>query len=56
MREAKFTKPITIALPPDIYDKVKAITDHERISMAEWLRKVTEEALKESERKGGNKL
>ena len=39
MREAKFTKSLTVALPIDDYQKIKQITDDEKISMAQWVRR-----------------
>jgi len=45
MRQAKFTKLLTIAISPQLFSKVKEITDKERISMAEWFRKAAQEAL-----------
>ena len=45
MREAKFTKSLTVALPVDVYQKIKEITDDEKISMAQWVRKVVNLAL-----------
>jgi hypothetical protein len=48
MREAKFTKSVTAAITPELYDRIKEITDRERISMAEWFRGVAERALIES--------
>ena len=45
MREAKFTKSLTVALPIDVYQKIKEITDDEKISMAQWVRKVVNMAL-----------
>ena len=48
MREAKFTKPITIYVSKETYQKVKAITDERKISMAEWFREATEMALLKS--------
>ena len=46
MREAKFTKSLTVALPIDVHQKIKEITDDEKISMAQWVRKVVNMALK----------
>ena len=40
MREAKFTKSLTVALPIDVYQKIKQITDDEKISLAQWVRRV----------------
>lgn len=48
MREAKFTKPLSLAVQPELYRKIKKITDDERISIAEWFRRVAEEALSNS--------
>ena len=45
MREAKFTKSLTVALPIDDYQKIKQITDDEKISMAQWVRKIVTIAL-----------
>ncbi len=39
MREAKFTKSLTVALSVDDYQKIKQITDDQKISMAQWVRK-----------------
>jgi hypothetical protein len=38
MREAKYTKPLTIALRDEIYDHVKLVTDELKISLSEWFR------------------
>ena len=45
MREAKFTKSLTVALPIDVYHKIKEITDDEKISMAQWVRRAVNMAL-----------
>ena len=45
MREAKFTKSLTVVLPIDDYQKIKQITDDQKISMAQWVRKVVNVAL-----------
>ena len=45
MREAKFTKSLTVALPIDVYQKIKEITDDEKISMAQWVRRAVNLAL-----------
>jgi hypothetical protein len=45
MREAKFTKSLTVALPIDDYQKIKEITDDEKISMAQWVRRAVDMAL-----------
>ena len=45
MREAKFKKSTTIVLSEATYQKIKAITDEKKISIAEWFREVTEKEL-----------
>jgi len=45
MREAKFTKSSTVTLPVDDYQKIKQITDDEKISMAQWVRRIVNMAL-----------
>jgi hypothetical protein len=45
MREAKFTKSLTVALPIDTYQKIKQITDDEKISLAQWVRRAVNVAL-----------
>ena len=51
MRQAKFTKTLSMAVQPELYRKIKKITDEERISIAEWFRRVAEEALSNSVKK-----
>lgn len=48
MRKAQFTKSISIAITPDLYAKVKQITDSRGESMASWLRRAAERALPKS--------
>ena len=45
MKEAKYTKSLTVALPIDVYQKIKKITDDEKISMAQWVRRAVNMAL-----------
>ena len=45
MKEAKFVKSLSVALSVDVYQKIKQITDDEKISMAKWVRKVVNLAL-----------
>jgi len=45
MRKAKHTRPVSISLSPEVYESIKKITDKEEISIAEWFRKLTEDAL-----------
>ena len=43
MREAEFSKSLTVALSVDVYQKIKQITDDEKISMAQWVRRAIDE-------------
>jgi hypothetical protein len=45
MRIARFSKPLTIALHSEVFDRVKQITDDEKRSMADWVREAVDEAL-----------
>jgi len=45
MREARFIKALTVAVTVDAYDKIKQITDDEKISMTRWVRQAINKAL-----------
>jgi hypothetical protein len=58
MREATFTKALTVAFTKETFAKIKAITDQKKISMGEWVRIAAEKALAaidENCLEGGNK-
>ena len=59
MREACFTKSLTVAFSEEIYVKIKEITDQKRISMGEWVRIAAEKSLADKDYieclEGGNK-
>ena len=38
MKTAKYSKALTVALRPEVFDQINEITDAEHISMAEWVR------------------
>ena len=46
MRTSKFTKALTIALPPEHFEQIKQITDEQEISLAQWVRHAVASALK----------
>ena len=52
MKKAKFTKALTVALCPDVFERIRAITDQREISMADWVRDAAELSLK-NETEGG---
>ena len=39
MKEAMYVKSLSVALTVDVYQKIKKITDDEKISMAQWVRR-----------------
>ena len=45
MREAQFVKSLTVGVTGDVYQKIKELTDDERISMAQWVRRAVNLAL-----------
>jgi len=45
MREANFTKALTVAFSESTYSHIKEITDEKKISMGEWVRIAAEKAL-----------
>jgi hypothetical protein len=48
MRAKKFSKPLTIALHPEAFDRIKQITDIQARSMADWVRAAIDRVLDES--------
>ncbi len=51
MKQAIFTKSLTISMPPEDYEQIKEITDKGRISMGEWVREAVDAALKKLQQK-----
>jgi len=45
MKQARYTKGISLSLSPKQYEKIKAITDEKEIAIAEWFRTIAETAL-----------
>ena len=54
MKEAIFTKSISINLTEDTFEKIKEITDLQRISISEWFRCAAEIALNTQQGGGDN--
>ena len=52
MKQAIFTKSLTISMPLEQYAQIKEITDQGRISMAEWVRDAVASALNNIKREG----
>ncbi len=51
MKQAIFTKSLTISIPPENYEQIKQITDEQCISMAEWVRNAVAAALTTNQQK-----
>jgi hypothetical protein len=51
MKTAQFTKALTIALHPDVYEEIKNICDAEKISMAQWVRAAVDTELAKEKQK-----
>jgi hypothetical protein len=45
MKTAQYTKALTVSLRPEIFVKIKQITDERQISIAEWIRDALENQL-----------
>ena len=52
MKTAQYTKSLTVALRQETYDQIRAITDNAGISMADWIREVSEKSLFENRGEG----
>ena len=52
MKTAQFTKPLTIALHPEVYEQIRHLTDEKRISMAKLVRDAIDAALDNFQREG----
>jgi hypothetical protein len=46
MKQAVYTKSLTVALSLEQYAQIKDITDEKHISMGEWVREAVEASLK----------
>jgi hypothetical protein len=54
MKEAIFTKSISINLAEDTFEKIKEITDLQRVSISEWFRGAAELALNAKQEEENN--
>ena len=51
MKQAVYTKSLTIALSPEQYAQIRSITDEKHISMGEWVRNAVEAKLSNQKQK-----
>lgn len=54
MKRARYTKGISLSLAPDQYEKIKAVTDEQEISIAEWFRAVVDQFLQSGSKEREN--
>ena len=54
MKTAQHTKSLTVSLRPEVYDQIKQITDHRKISIGEWIRDAIDAALTNKNREEDN--
>lgn len=52
MKKAKYKKAFSVALQPEVFERIKAITDEHEISMAEWFREAVNAALQNDTKVG----
>lgn len=52
MKKARFTKAFTVALRPDVFERIKALTDARETSIAEYIREAVNAALQTNQREG----
>ena len=45
MKTAQYTKSLTVSLRPEVFEKIKQITDERQTSIGEWVREAIEIAL-----------
>jgi len=56
MKEAVFTKSISINLAKDAFEKIKEITDQKKVSISEWFRHAADQTLKSAEEEANNEI
>lgn len=54
MKQAQYTKSLTISMPPEHYEQIKQKTDEQQVSMAEWVRDAVAAALTTNQPKEDN--
>jgi metal-responsive CopG/Arc/MetJ family transcriptional regulator len=51
MKTAQYTKSLTVSLRPEIFEKIKRITDEKQISLGEWVRDAVDAVLEKHQPK-----
>ena len=54
MKIAQYTKSTTVSMQPELFEKIKKITDQEKISISEWFRAAAEQYLLNSKKEKSN--
>ena len=47
MKQASVTKSLTVAFPKEVFQKIREITNQQRISMSDWIRGACEKSLED---------
>jgi hypothetical protein len=50
MKTAQYTKALTVSLRPDVFDRIKQITDEQNISIGQWVRDAVDNTLANNNR------
>lgn len=50
MKKARFTKAFTVALRPEVFERIRAITDRRETSIADYIREAVDAALETNQR------
>jgi predicted DNA-binding protein len=50
MKKARYTKGYTVALRPDVFERIKSITDENETSIADYIREAINAALETNQR------
>jgi hypothetical protein len=50
MKTAQYTKALTVSLRPDVFDRIKQITDERNISIGQWVRDAVDATLANNKR------
>jgi predicted DNA-binding protein len=45
VKKATFTKTTTVTVKPEVYERIKSLTDEREISIADWVRTAIDKAL-----------
>ncbi len=53
MKKKIFTRPVSVTLPEEMFDQIKAITDKENISLSDYIREAIQMRFKSNIKESG---